>query len=380
MSKIGAHVLDKQDAAADDAFEQSPVEPVLGEIELLPPDRPIAAYNPIKEAIAALTAQYGKVVFDVSTTAGMEAAKQARMAIRDPRYKIEHIRKALKAPALAHSKRIDDEAKEYTASLLAIETPIDDQIKAREKAIEDARIAKELAEAEERRKIDAAIADIQFTAVYAAGKSSLEIKVILEELGKRPMTEDEFGSRLSEAVLVKNATAQRLCDMHDNAATQEAEAERLRIANEEAARVRQQQEAEAARLQQEREDLQRQQEAFAKQTAATAPTVNVAQNAQLGTAWPQDRLQQFGVGAATPTPKPPNLGDVAKAVVPEPLATMLADPVPSVHDIDDSNPFPQPVVVNVPTLAEMVEVIADHYDVSPFEASQWMYAACIKGE
>ena len=92
----------------------------------------LAEFSRVEAGIAALTKAYAGVVYDVTTTEGMGAAREARRIIREPRYEVEKVRKDAKAPLLALGKEIDAEAKRITAALLAIEEPIDQQIAAEE--------------------------------------------------------------------------------------------------------------------------------------------------------------------------------------------------------------------------------------------------------
>lgn len=85
----------------------------------------LADFNRVEAGLAALTKQYAGVVYDVTTTEGIEAARVARRAIREPRYEVEKVRKDAKAPLLALGRQIDDEAKRITSALLKIETPFD---------------------------------------------------------------------------------------------------------------------------------------------------------------------------------------------------------------------------------------------------------------
>ncbi|SPU49870.1 Uncharacterised protein [Bordetella trematum] len=66
--------------------------------EVLDAPAKIKQYSPIEAGLAKLREQFAGVVFDVTTTKGLEDAKAARQAIRAPRYELEKARKALKAP------------------------------------------------------------------------------------------------------------------------------------------------------------------------------------------------------------------------------------------------------------------------------------------
>ncbi len=92
----------------------------------------VAQITATEVGIAKLGKKYQSAVFAVDKAAGMMDAKKARKEIRAPRYNIENIRKDAKAPVIALGRSIDSLAKDLTAELLLLETPIDAQIKAEE--------------------------------------------------------------------------------------------------------------------------------------------------------------------------------------------------------------------------------------------------------
>lgn len=107
-------------------------------------EKAVIAITETEKGIAELKEKYTGVVFEVTTTAGMDEAKKARAEIREPRYTIEHLRKDAKAPILALGRAVDSIAKDLTAQILELEEPIDQQIKA-----EEERKAEEKRKAEE---------------------------------------------------------------------------------------------------------------------------------------------------------------------------------------------------------------------------------------
>ena len=123
--------------------------PVQGEVlsaDLEKVGAALTEYSKVDAGLAQLRQTYGAVIYDVKTAAGMDAARKARLAVREPRYRVEEIRKSAKGPLIALGKQIDGEAKRITAALLEIETPIDEQIRAEETRRETERKAKEDAE------------------------------------------------------------------------------------------------------------------------------------------------------------------------------------------------------------------------------------------
>lgn len=241
----------------------------------------IAEYSQTAQALAALRARLSGVVYDVKTTAGMTAAKQDRAEVRGLRTALEAKRVEIKAPALERCRLIDAEAKRITAELLAIEDPIDAQIKAEEARKEAEKAAKAEAERQRVAGIQAKIGAIRETLAKVAGRSSIVIATAAESVAATEIGVDNFQEFAAEAEAVKQATLAKLREMQSAAEAQEEEARKIaaeraelarlraeeearkaeekRKAEEEAARVRAAQEAEAQRLAAERAEFERQQ-------------------------------------------------------------------------------------------------------------------------
>ena len=81
----------------------------------------VAEYNPIAAGLAAVRQRYENVAWDLKTTKGNADARAARKELVSLRTGLEAKRKALKAPALEFSRRIDSEAARIQRLLLARE-------------------------------------------------------------------------------------------------------------------------------------------------------------------------------------------------------------------------------------------------------------------
>lgn len=99
----------------------------------------VTALTATEVGIAELTTKYKDVVYDCADAKQMKAAKKARAEIREPRYNIETLRKAAKAPVLGLGRDIQTLAADLTARVLALETPIHEQIKVEEDRVEAAK-------------------------------------------------------------------------------------------------------------------------------------------------------------------------------------------------------------------------------------------------
>lgn len=99
----------------------------------------ITEYSATQAALATLAHNYKSVVYQVATMDGMRSAKAARSDIKGYRVDLEKMRKEIKEPALRRCQLIDDEARRITAELVALENPIDAQIKTEEQRVEELR-------------------------------------------------------------------------------------------------------------------------------------------------------------------------------------------------------------------------------------------------
>lgn len=137
-------------------------------------------FDRVSAGLALLEKNYKGMLYDVDTTMGMEHAKAARAAIREPRYEVERLRKSAKAPILALGKRLDLEATRISNALLTLETPIDEQIKSEENRKEQEKLAKIAAEAKRVADIQSRIDGIREWPAHAVGKHSSLVKQMLQ--------------------------------------------------------------------------------------------------------------------------------------------------------------------------------------------------------
>lgn len=215
------------------------------EIELLerPADTAIAEYSVTAAALAELRTRLAGVAYDVSTGKGLDIAKKDRAEVRTLRVALEAKRVELKAPALERSRLIDAEAKALTAELVALEKPIDDQIKAEEarKAVEKAE--REQAEREAAARTQIAIDHIRSIVLTAIGLRSVAVQSLVDNLSAVEITIESFGDRAGEAAQAKTQALAKLNEMHAAALAAEVEAQRLEAERVELARLRVEQDA-----------------------------------------------------------------------------------------------------------------------------------------
>jgi colicin import membrane protein len=208
------------------------------------PSTAIAEYSPTAAALADIATRMAKVVYDVSSPAGLAAARKDRAEVRDLRVALEKKRVEIKAPALKRCNEIDTEARRITAELLKYETPPDDAIKAEERRIEAER--KALVEREEARvnAITGRIEDMR-GAVNGAlrARTSVEVLRILADVQKVAVDDSQFAEFKDTAALVQRESLAELERIRDDLIARETEAERLRKDREAFDRQRAEQEA-----------------------------------------------------------------------------------------------------------------------------------------
>lgn len=211
----------------------------------------VAEFDKVEAGLAELEKQYGGVVYDVTTGKGMDEAKAARLAIREPRYEIERVRKAAKAPLLKLGKELDARAEAITAKVLAIEEPIDLQIKSEEKRKEDEKQAKIAAEQKRVTEVQSRIESIRRWPSDAAGKTSELVEQMIRSAEDYAVTDDFFAefSQTARDALVASTSA--LKGIHTERLNYEAEQVRLIAERAELERLRTEQ-AERERIERER--------------------------------------------------------------------------------------------------------------------------------
>ncbi len=210
-------------------------------VEVSPLSKALVQIDGLATGLADLQRQYRGVIFEVRTPQGMKAAKAARLAIRQPRYRLEHTRKDAK-------RLIEAEAERITAALLEIEEPIHLQITTEETRRETERLAAIEAERVRVEAIQERITnDIRGAVARADGRNAAHIEATIRDL-IAVVIDATFAEFKGQAEGARASTLFRLRQMHEAAQAREAETERLRIEREDIERVRVEQAAEAARL------------------------------------------------------------------------------------------------------------------------------------
>lgn len=127
-----------------------------------------------------IAAKYDRVVFDVRTTKGMEAAKQARLEFRDQvRYPMQRLRDGGKKLLNTMKAQFENRADALIEEVQMHESQIDEQITAEEQRKANEKAEREAAEQRRKAAIVESIQAIQSAALDAIGESGDEIEARL---------------------------------------------------------------------------------------------------------------------------------------------------------------------------------------------------------
>lgn len=326
-------------------------------------DVKIVEYTKTAAALGELRQRYENVIFPVSTTAGMKDATAARKELRDIRVGLEKMRKDIKAPALERCRLIDEEAKTITAQLVALEDPIDSQIKAEEARKEREKQERERIERERVEGIRKKIDGIRALPVSMSGQPAAEIAAEIEAL-EQFTPGDQFAEFVVDAATAKANALDALRGMHERQAAQEAEAARMAAERAELERLR----AEAAERQRQEDERRQQEEA---RLAAERAEIE-RQRAELEAA--QKAAQAKGQ-ETTAEPAPVEPEPVAARITAMGYDIACATDAIAEHLIAvKGESLPPEAVSEVarPSDEEIIDVVAKHYGVSPSTAHGWL--------
>lgn len=193
-------------------------------------------YDPFKARLEAAIAASSGVTYDITTTAGLDAAKKLRASFRDIRTQGENERKARKAPILEIGKLLDSKYDELKALVAPHEEKFDKDVKAEEQRREDEKAEKIRIEAERQAALDAKISHIKDAPLRAINMTAEDTLALIEELQQIVPTAEVYEDRHVEAEAALHAVIPSLQTLHQGKAAierQQAEtAERERQAQE----------------------------------------------------------------------------------------------------------------------------------------------------
>lgn len=219
------------------------------QIATLPPtERAVAAlgFDTVKAEVEKLATQYADITA-ISNKAGRDQAHSAAMALKSKRVEIQRRAKEVREDAVAFQKAVIAKGDELTAIIEPEEQRLISLRDAWDE--EQARIKREAAEAEQRRKAwhESQIASIRGVVLNAAGAAPEKLRGLITELDLIEPSEEIHAEYAPVVARAKAETLSKLLEMLAEAEDREAEQARIKAA----------QEAEAARIAAEREELAR---------------------------------------------------------------------------------------------------------------------------
>ncbi len=344
--------------------------------EIIEVTKAVAEFDRVAAGLVDLETKYKDVVFDVSTSAGMAAAKAARAEVREPRYEVEKIRKAAKAPIIALGRRLDCEAARITLALEVIEDPIDSVIKAEEQRVAAEKAEKARIEAERVGAIGARIEAMRRTVTQVIGLSTDEISMTLDAFSLEEITLADFAEFTGDALQVKAQVVEALTDLLIKARAQDAEKERIkqeraelekfRAEQTERDRVAAQERAAAERKAQEEHDA-RVAEIRAEQGRQEAEQRRIAQEqaaAQAEIDRQRRELEEQQRAAAQ--------AEADRIAAAEREKQEKAEAKAKVKREQEERKQREAFIADGPGAVELLKLVSDHYGVDTATAANWL--------
>jgi hypothetical protein len=199
-------------------------------------DLVLAQFKAEEPAMLTLASKYKDVAFDCTTTKGMDAAKAARLELREQgRYKIQRAAEQTKKDANDLKRLIDSESGRLIALVQPVEDAVDKQIQAEETRKAEEKAERERKAAELRAHHEAKIGQIRACVERAKGMPSERIANGIAAVEGLAFGED-CGDFLSQYQSAKDETLEAMRALLAEAQAREA-AEAQRLENERVAAV-----------------------------------------------------------------------------------------------------------------------------------------------
>lgn len=254
-------------------------------------------FSETEKALIEAEHRFKDVVHDVTTTRGLKAAKADIGELRTMRTTTDKKRLEAGRVLLAEKAKIDDQAKAIIGRITALEEPLKLQVEAEEARKEAERLAELEKERVRVETITAKINDFRELTGKVAGWPSGRIQAELSRISELHIFDDEYQEYTAQAIDAHDACVARLSQMLADAQGREAEAERVRKLEEQA--KAQQEELERLREQAAQAEVQRQREQ-AQREAEAAEHERQAQAAEtLRKANIQARIQEISMIATS---------------------------------------------------------------------------------
>lgn len=225
-------------------------------------DKAIAEFRQSDVVIASLATNYMPLtIAGVDDRKGYLAVRDARLEVKKLRVGVEHKRKELKEDALKYGKAVDAEAKRLTALIEPIEGHLQKQEDEYEAAKEKLRIEKiEAEQAALQKRIDrltaarCPIADVSFLKGVDDANFGLFFEKAVETQLEKERLEKIEADRLAAELAAAAANAERIAEEQKAELRRQQEANRIEA---ERLKAEQERQAEANRVERERMDAER---------------------------------------------------------------------------------------------------------------------------
>lgn len=208
----------------------------------------LVEFDAVEAGLAALRDKYAGVQFDVTSTEGNKAAREARSTCVSIRTSADKAYQDWNKPMLEKQRAMRNRLAEIKDAVKEVEEPIDAQIKTEEKRKAEEKAERERIEAEKQKAIQDKIDAIKFSPSVCAGQSSTALVGAIHGLTITEITLEGYGDRAGEAEIEKQLALTRLETMLEAAKKQEAEQVKLAAERAELERQRKEQETREAEV------------------------------------------------------------------------------------------------------------------------------------
>ena len=296
-----------------------------GQVALSISDAALRPLRAIEKDLRALSERYRDVAFETCTSAGLAAAKAARLDLRENgRYAVQRATEAFKAEANAAKRAVEAEADRLIGITKPREDEIDALVKAREEELAAEKAERERIEAQRIAGHRARIDKLRSYIAQAAGKTSEQIGKAAQAVADLSITRDLCEEFEAETLLVRAEVFSSLEVLRDEAKAREDAAARVeaqRIENERAAAELA---AERKRIADESAALQRQRDALAAEARAKEEAIAKAE--AIAKQRLEDEARAAGAMAAPQQPAPAEPAAESAAAAVPPATQAQAEP------------------------------------------------------
>lgn len=324
-----------------------------------------------EKKLRELVTQSASIV-DIKNADARTQCHSAYMVLKTARVDIEKAGRAAREDATAFAKAVIDEQKRLVAITEAEEARLQSLRDAWDAEREREKREKAEAEASRVAAIQSAINDIRSTPVDYAGKSSAEIEEAIGLLRGVEITLDVFGDQLGHAEVAKTEALKKLEQLRSDAIAHEAEVKRMEAERAELARLRAEQEererqAAAERVEQERKDREARLAAEAKLRAERE-----AHEAEMQAQRDEIARQQAEIAAER---RRQEEEAAAKRRAEDEAARAKAERDAAKKEAlvaEQKRREREEFLINGPSAGEIVEAIAERYDVDCLTSLGWL--------